>query len=102
MSGRSVSVYTDTRASHEYLCTLIQNGHEFCKLLIKRPQTVMFSNYVKKINVKNLENCKKKFLGMGTILYRRIQTLIKHVFLFNYPRKLLMSLIRVYVVLAHI
>ena len=46
MSGRSVSVYTDTSASHEYLCTLIQNGHEFCKLLIKRPQTVMFSNYI--------------------------------------------------------
>ena len=37
-SGRSVSVYTDTSASHEYLCTLIQNGHKFCKLLIKRPQ----------------------------------------------------------------
>ena len=35
MSGRSVRVYTDTSASHEYLCTLIQNGHEFCKLLIK-------------------------------------------------------------------
>ena len=34
MSGRSVSVYTDTSASHEYLCTLIQNGHEFCKLII--------------------------------------------------------------------
>ena len=45
MSGRSVSVYTDTSASHEYLCTLIQNGQEFCKLLIKRPQTVMFSNF---------------------------------------------------------
>ena len=44
MSGRSVSVYTDTSASHEYLCTLIQNGHSFSKLLIKRPQTVMFSN----------------------------------------------------------
>ena len=25
MSGRSASVYTDTSASHEYLCTLIQN-----------------------------------------------------------------------------
>ena len=46
MSGRSVSVYTDTSASHEYLCKLIQNGHEFCELLIKRPQTVMFSNYI--------------------------------------------------------
>ena len=33
MSGRSVSVYTDTNASYEYLCTLIQNGHECCKLL---------------------------------------------------------------------
>ena len=30
MSGRSVSVYTDTSASHEYLCKLIQNGHKFC------------------------------------------------------------------------
>ena len=46
MSGRSVSVYTDTNASQEYLCTLIQNEHEFCKLLMKRPQTVMFSNYI--------------------------------------------------------
>ena len=46
MSGRSVSVYTDTSASHEYLCTLIQNGHEFCKLFIKRPQTAMFSIYL--------------------------------------------------------
>ena len=39
MSGRSVSVCTDTSASHEYLCTLTQNGHEFCELLIKRPQS---------------------------------------------------------------
>ena len=46
MSGRSASVYTDTSASHEYLCTLILNIHEFCKLLIKRPQIVMFSNYI--------------------------------------------------------
>ena len=46
MSGRSESVYTDTSALHEYLCTLIQNGHEYFKLLIKRPQIVMFSNYV--------------------------------------------------------
>ena len=48
MSGRSVSVYTDTSDLHEYLCTLIQNGHKSFKLLIKRPQTVMFSNYVNK------------------------------------------------------
>ena len=46
MSGRSVSVYTDTNAPHEYLSTLIQNGQEFFKLLIKRPQTDMFSNYI--------------------------------------------------------
>ena len=38
MSGRSLSVYKDTSASHEYLCTLIKNGHEFCKLLTKRTQ----------------------------------------------------------------
>ena len=31
MSGRSASVYTDTSALHEYLRTLIRNGHEFCK-----------------------------------------------------------------------
>ena len=42
MSGRSVSMYTDTSASHEHLCTLIQNGHELCKLLIKQFRTVMF------------------------------------------------------------
>ena len=29
MSGRSLSVYKDTSASHEYLCALIKNGHEF-------------------------------------------------------------------------
>ena len=46
MGGRSVSVYTDTSASREYLCTLMQNGHKFCKLLTNRPQTVMFSNCV--------------------------------------------------------
>ena len=45
-SGRSVSVDTDTSALHEKLCALIQNGHSYCKLLIKRPQIVMFSNYV--------------------------------------------------------
>ena len=41
MSGRSLSVYKDTTASHEYLCTLIKNGHEFCKLLLKRTQIVV-------------------------------------------------------------
>ena len=43
MSGRSLSVYKDTSASHEYLCTLIvtKNGHEFCKLLLKRNQIVV-------------------------------------------------------------
>ena len=41
MSGRSLSVYKDTSASHEYLCTLIKNGHEFCKLLLKRTQIVV-------------------------------------------------------------
>ena len=41
MSGRSLSVYEDTSASHEYLCTLIKNGHEFCKLLLKRTQIVV-------------------------------------------------------------
>ena len=48
MSGRSVSVYTDTRALHEHLCTLIQNGHKYCRLLINcdLPHTVMFSSYV--------------------------------------------------------
>ena len=43
MSGHSVSVYADTSALHEYLFTLmIQNGYEFFKLLIKRPQIVVF------------------------------------------------------------
>ena len=41
MSGRSLSVYKDTSASHEYLCTLIKNGLEFCKLLLKRTQIVV-------------------------------------------------------------
>ena len=68
--------------------------HEFCKLLIKRPQTVMFSNNIQKINVKNLENCEKSLCkSCRTILYQRIQTLIELVFLFNNPHELLMSLI---------
>ena len=41
MSGRSLSVYKDTSASHEYLCILIKNGHEFCKLHQKRTQIVV-------------------------------------------------------------
>ena len=41
MSGHSLSVYKDTSASHEYLCTLIKNGHEFFKLLLKRTQIVV-------------------------------------------------------------
>ena len=41
MSGRSLSVYKDTSASHEYLCTLINNGHEFCKLPLKRTQIIV-------------------------------------------------------------
>ena len=48
MSGRSVSVYTNTSASHEYLCTLVQNGHDFLNYLLNE-----------KMNVKNLENCEK-------------------------------------------
>ena len=35
----------------------------------------------------------EKFMYVRTILYQRIQTLIKHVFLFNYPHELLMSVI---------
>ena len=46
MSGRSLSVYKDTSASHEYLCTLIRNGHEFCKLLTKCTQIVIQWNYI--------------------------------------------------------
>ena len=56
ISGRSVSVYTDTSASHEYWCTLIQNGHEFCKLNDFKQQCFQIAF---KINVKNLENCEK-------------------------------------------
>ena len=44
--GRSLSVYKDTSASHEYLCTLIKNGHEFCKLLLKRTQIVVRWNNI--------------------------------------------------------
>ena len=35
----------DMSAAHEYV-TPVQNGHKFCKLPIKRLQTVMLSNYV--------------------------------------------------------
>ena len=37
---------TDTSALHQYLCTLMQNGHKYCELLTKRPLRVMFSNDV--------------------------------------------------------
>ena len=40
MSGRSLSVYKDTSASHEYLCALIKNKHEFCKLLIRNDEMI--------------------------------------------------------------
>ena len=36
MSGRSLPVYKEMSASHEYLFTRIKNGHKFCKLLPKR------------------------------------------------------------------
>ena len=45
-SNRSVSVCIDTSALHEYPCTKTHNAHKCSKLLIKRPQTIMFSNYV--------------------------------------------------------
>ena len=48
MSGRSVSVYTDTCGLHEYLCMYTDTERKFSKSLIKRPQTAMFSNYVQK------------------------------------------------------
>ena len=41
MSGCSLSVYKDTNASHDYLCTQIKNEHKFCKLLLKRTQIVV-------------------------------------------------------------
>ena len=63
MSGRSVSVYTNMSALHEYLCTPIQNGHKYCKLLIRRPPTVMFSNCVKKNDAKSLKNCEKVYVN---------------------------------------
>ena len=57
------STSIQTRVLCISICTLMQNRHEFCKLLIR------------------------------TILYQLIQTLIKHVFLFNYRHELIMSLI---------
>ena len=32
MSVRSLSAYKDTSAPREYPCTVITNGHKFCKL----------------------------------------------------------------------
>ena len=81
MIGRSVS-YTDTSALHEYLCTLIQNGHKYCKLLIKQSCfQIMFKNII----IKSLKNC-EKVCETRTVLYQCIQTLIKHVFAFNFLR----------------
>ena len=87
MTGRSVSVYTDTSASHEYLCTLIQNGHEFCKLLIKRTQNSQVFKLHLKINVKNLKNCEKNLCKSGPFcisVYRQWLNI-------NNSRELLMS-----------
>ena len=48
MSDHSVLVYTDANALHEYLCTDMYrtDTNIVIKLLIKRPQTALFSNYV--------------------------------------------------------
>ena len=65
MSGRSVSrsvsVYTDTSASHEYLCLMIQNGHEFVNYLSKTSNNHVFKL---KINVKNFD-CDKRLCKSG-------------------------------------
>ena len=48
----------------------------------------MFKNII----IKSLKNCEKVY-ETRTVLYQCIQTLIKHVFAFNFPHELLMSLI---------
>ena len=91
MHGRSLSVYEDTSASHEYLCTLIKNGHEFCKLLIKRTQNSRSMKLHLKIKCYKLRKSRLKFMQIRTILYQYIKTLIEHVFLLNFTCELLMS-----------
>ena len=46
MIRRSLSVYKDTSAPHEYLNLQTDNGHEFCKLLLKRSEIVVEYNYI--------------------------------------------------------
>ena len=68
ISGRSVSVYTDTSAFHEYLCTLIQNGHEYCIYLSNDLKQSCFQSMPRKINVKSLKNCEKVSVNHGRSL----------------------------------
>ena len=59
MSGRSLSVHTDTSALHKYLCTLIQNGHKYLNDLKQSCFPIMF----KKNSVKSLKNCEKVYVN---------------------------------------
>ena len=49
-------IRTDISASPEYLCTLIQNGHEFC------------NKFRLKINVKNLKIVRKIYANQDDFL----------------------------------
>ena len=83
MSGRSLSMYKDTSASHEYLCTLIKNRHEFCKLLTKRTQIVVNKTTFKNQMLEAQKIAIKVYANQDDSI-SVIKTLIKHVFLLNF------------------
>ena len=56
MNVQYQSIRTDISASLEYLCTLIQNGHEFC------------NKFRLKIDVKNLKIARKIFANQDDFL----------------------------------
>ena len=90
MSNHSVSVYnTETSAKHDCLCTLTQNGHEFCKYELE--ESFKNISYIWKQCTRSLK--------IGIDVYANkdssasVQTQIKHVFLLSFPHEFLMMLI---------
>ena len=62
MSGRSVSVYTNMTASHDYLCTPIQNGHDFVNYLSNDLKQSCFQITLKTIKCQKLRKLREKFM----------------------------------------
>ena len=71
-----ISVYRH-ECFDEYLCTTIQNGLKYCKLLIWFNH-LCFQITFQRINFLSLKNCKKVYVSQDRCVSVHIQTLIKH------------------------